>query len=1761
MKEFIHHYERLCAQNNVTNDAEKCEMVLRYCSKREKQTIKNISGYAEKSWGRLRENILRLYDADLDTRRYKVKDVRNFANKQKEKKIRDLAGWKKYCRAFIRIAGSLLSEGKLSETEYATYFWQGIARTLRIRVENRILAKDPIRDLSDPFTVEEVDTAAAAILQRDRFDCAFEDTDSEGDSSYGESSSESDDESSESESEDEKEKRKRRAKKKKSRTRMHKKETRRPFPDSDDESPFRKKRTISEPRQEVEGLIKQMNLLARDEPDYGIAYYRALKLDPDITKIVAEPSLRRGEQRYLVRSAATYQQTSAPQSLVPQNSQPAPYHPAPPPAQSIQYPQPAQPIQYPPPAQPIQYPPPVQYPQYHPPTMAPPRGSEMTCYGCGEKGHGMNRCSTIGELVDKGLLVKDIAGRIIYPDGSAIRRMPNETYAQAFEREQAPKTHLITIADNQGYSSDSEDDWKPTEQSENSDWLDDTDREDVFAVQDVHWDSYGVDRPEKSIAAKKRTVMEGVYPPRLKDISAAKENRPANPETGRPIRVGKEKVIPVQEKSKEPFGKSRNPLEQMPVDSNVPRYDPSQDSQIIEDKNGKRSSIQKKPQEEHPNQAKLPDKRMARQSAISEHVNVLNVLDRVLNTRVEVAVGEIIGVSRELSNQLVNAMKFKSPKAAEAAGFTAFSEGFPPASQGLLIKIRVECDGIPIEAIIDTGSQLNIVKESICKNRIKRPIDCNATMAMNDANGGKGRLNGIVKKVPLDFGSVRTVGNLFVGTHVPFDLLLGRPWQRGNRVSIDELEDGTYLVFKDPITMEPRHKVLVTPDAIRHPGSINDPSTWLAADAPMTCFVNIGNDEGCASPLGSEQSNKVEWRTIRNFPYLAKLHMPPIELGSENNPDLETFTKWLQKPLCRVLFDMPPYLVENSSIMEKKCINKESIQEVKTPPSTPIPLTMEIQLAPATVNHENEIPPLFSTSATARSEAEALLTGLGNHTEYTRNEHLRDLVLSSHDGLVIGHCRDESGFDRTDLMLLKMALVTPTIPNPSGRTTNLDVQYGTGLVHFYPDLGGSAPSGWQIPYLLPSVPKAAVSPSSYTSEILSADFDALQIAPDSAIRTEAEPPSGDPCFHPVKYQSSHNGHDSDDDYEVDVPCLSCLDSHSNSCAATTKLVLPLERLALNCGLEGPPKLDISTVSLPALEHVTDYSSSSDSESDGEEKWRHRWDQLKSDVREELEDEEQVDEWHRELEEARRKNREVQENSRDEQDPVRKPSVLPDGRSCASPSPLLIPDPKDVTNQTILLAGCQPDTERELIARLEEQRKELRGILAANVANNRITPAPPLLTRQRTSHTARQPLVEQPHLNASANDSNKGDRFAHLQPSAGALPSDFVPPPVHVFSLRVDPPRPESRKARSPTPFAFKEDVPQRSGVPITTEEVAVKDSAESAPPDYFSEARVLVNGDTEDSEMEGDSDIDSVPELEDRKSEFASGLPSPTDTEPIKEWLLPRICQLPRAPVTLRPSHYQQACDDFVDESTCLHRSECEYFPCFRPHILALMRDRVLYPFVEVNRPGPVTNESVPIQNRKYYPNPDVDLHYNFLRVKRHIMVDAKTMTHVSSRTPLPLGQGLVFSVLAPRNAPCDLIYPGVIWPNNFGPLDFPPIMSHTWGERYRALRKARASVVNFISRIRKSLTPWQIEEIESPLIMLFTMRDRRLTEKKVSRAMYFRVMHPTFNPLVTRSEAVFLRGACYSFRKFESNTLATAIDTVLRSPQLDTHVCQKMLA
>ena len=125
-----------------------------------------------------------------------------------------------------------------------------------------------------------------------------------------------------------------------------------------------------------------------------------------------------------------------------------------------------------------------------------------------------------------------------------------------------------------------------------------------------------------------------------------------------------------------------------------------------------------------------------------------------------------------------------------------------------LIYLRVEIEGQPITAIIDTGSQLNVVNRKYL-SVINRPIDFTKIMRMNDANGGEGELRGLVSNVTLKCGAVTMAANLFVGDKVPFNLLLGRPWQIENMVSIEEEIDGTYLLFRDAETQQPCYRILV----------------------------------------------------------------------------------------------------------------------------------------------------------------------------------------------------------------------------------------------------------------------------------------------------------------------------------------------------------------------------------------------------------------------------------------------------------------------------------------------------------------------------------------------------------------------------------------------------------------------------------------------------------------------------------------------------------------------------------------------------------------------------------------------------------------------------------------------------------------------------------------------------------------------------------------------------------------------------------------
>src|ERR1700692_800308 len=206
VKSFLKHYEKLCDYNNVASDTDKCESITQYMSRHVTEFVEGLASFRTPNWSKLKSDILKYYDADLDTKRYRRKDLISYVKTSRDKKIPNLTAWKKYVRGFIRIGGWLEQANKLTNEEYASYFWEGIYKKLRTKIESRLMASEPDRDLSQAFPVDKVIATAEKLLHRDRFDADLlvseVDSDTDTDSSTEETSDDSSDsESSESEQE------------------------------------------------------------------------------------------------------------------------------------------------------------------------------------------------------------------------------------------------------------------------------------------------------------------------------------------------------------------------------------------------------------------------------------------------------------------------------------------------------------------------------------------------------------------------------------------------------------------------------------------------------------------------------------------------------------------------------------------------------------------------------------------------------------------------------------------------------------------------------------------------------------------------------------------------------------------------------------------------------------------------------------------------------------------------------------------------------------------------------------------------------------------------------------------------------------------------------------------------------------------------------------------------------------------------------------------------------------------------------------------------------------------------------------------------------------------------------------------------------------------------------------------------------------------------------------------------------------------------
>lgn len=744
VKRFIRRFKNLCDAYNLTDQADICERILDYCSNKVVRLVEALPSYTAKDWTLLEADILRYFDADLRETRYIIRDLTLLTKEWKHRPILNLTEWKKYERKFITVAGWLLTKGKITVDEQNAYFWHGIHKKLKGRIESRLFAKTTNLTVTTAFAMNEIILIVETLLARNKFSYNLADSDSDlPDWGYEEQASDSEEETDSTDSEHGKTKKKKKKVISKTRkrkviledtsesesevdipTRPHK--AKKSYSKRELPSKIPEKRITLNAQEGVEQLIKQLSQMSIDDPHYALTYYKAIKLDADVAHCIQSPQL----QLTQIQNPPWMNSFNSP-SINQYSQQPFPRN----------------------------------------------SNSPITCYGCGKTGHGLRDCQSLQELINSGTLIRDQSGRVVYHDGTIVRREQGETIIQAANRQSNAngQSHFITLEEvmSEYYISEAE--------------------ADVMAAQ----------KQPKIITKTRKEVFDGVLLPKRSFQPKDKENISL-----KPVPIPKPAIkesLPTQSKGTAPIPvpitiSSSHEAEpyatQIPIDA----WKPHNVNQRLQ---------------EITNEAALPQdqpvfKPKPQQSEISMQVGDTEVVNNILNSPITLQVREVLASSHELSDQLTEMIKRRNSKPTVAAHTITASK-----DRGMLIHLALNCNGKTVKAIIDTGSQLNVVSKETYQKVICLPMNPSRSLTMNDANGGAKKLQGHVENVPLSCGNVVTHANLYIGDNVPFDLLLGRPWQRGNLVSIDERVEGTYLIFKDLHSKGINYELLVEQDVPR----------------------------------------------------------------------------------------------------------------------------------------------------------------------------------------------------------------------------------------------------------------------------------------------------------------------------------------------------------------------------------------------------------------------------------------------------------------------------------------------------------------------------------------------------------------------------------------------------------------------------------------------------------------------------------------------------------------------------------------------------------------------------------------------------------------------------------------------------------------------------------------------------------------------------------------------------------------------------------
>ncbi|PIL36991.1 hypothetical protein GSI_00683 [Ganoderma sinense ZZ0214-1] len=140
-------------------------------------------------------------------------------------------------------------------------------------------------------------------------------------------------------------------------------------------------------------------------------------------------------------------------------------------------------------------------------------------------------------------------------------------------------------------------------------------------------------------------------------------------------------------------------------------------------------------------------------SQISKDVDPGVVLDKILDTPVTLPIRDIVGSSKEVSACLQDAIKVKKVDLGQPITSNLVTKN----KHDSLIHIEMKYKNTPIDFIVDTGSELNIISRRVYNMFEGLVINPAEAVTMRDANGGSSKLLGLVQEIPVSEFEVRPV--------------------------------------------------------------------------------------------------------------------------------------------------------------------------------------------------------------------------------------------------------------------------------------------------------------------------------------------------------------------------------------------------------------------------------------------------------------------------------------------------------------------------------------------------------------------------------------------------------------------------------------------------------------------------------------------------------------------------------------------------------------------------------------------------------------------------------------------------------------------------------------------------------------------------------------------------------------------------------------------------------------------------------------------